>query len=606
MMAARDKVRSRASSGGVATAASTGELPPVLRMLTDTRTQDEVAKALPPGLEVERFLRVARTAVQANPALLGCTPRSIIAAIHKAASYGLDVGPVGQAYLVPYKETAQLIIGYRGMITLARRSGELASIEAREVKENDEFEFEYGLHPRLRHVPALTDRGKLVCFYGIAQFINGGSYMIVVDLDTIEEHRRQSPTGNRADGPWMTNYEAMGRKGLAVDTPIPTPDGWSTMGRLSVGDRVFDMDGRQCRVLATSEVKNIGCYRVTFANGMSIVCDEEHYWLARIGNGGRRRPWRAYGIGELCDAKERGARVTMPVVGSLDVAHADLPIDPWVLGYWLGNGRASSPNVTTNGDDAEEVCAAITAAGYSLGAVRRDPRANAVSIQIKGVTKRFAALGLIGAKHVPPMYLRASADQRSALLRGLVDSDGHVDLERGRAHFYSTDPALAGAVAELARSLGEMVHVDTRQMTGYGKTVVAHSVTWQPTSAPASVARKAERFRHRQIAPYRGVATIERVPSVPTRCIEVDSPTRTYAAGVDMIPTHNTVIRIMEPYLPLTTEAAEAIATDDAIPADTATVIDTTGEAHRPEPEPEPDPDPDFEPEPEPSYDDEP
>jgi recombination protein RecT len=210
-MAARDKVRSRAT-GTVVTTENPEALPPVLRMLTDPRTQDEVAKALPPGLEVERFLRVARTAVQANPALLGCTPRSIIAAIHKAASYGLDVGPVGQAYLVPYRDTAQLIIGYRGMIALARRSGELASIEAREVKENDEFEFEYGLHPRLRHVPALNDRGKLVCFYGIAQFLNGGSYMIVVDLDTIEEHRRQSPTGNRPDGPWQTNYDAMGRK----------------------------------------------------------------------------------------------------------------------------------------------------------------------------------------------------------------------------------------------------------------------------------------------------------------------------------------------------------------------------------------------------------
>jgi len=211
-MAARDKVRTRAAGGGVATTEEHAGLPPVLRMLTDERTKGELAKALPPGLEVERFLRVARTVVQANPALLRCTPRSIIASIHKAASYGLDVGPVGQAYLVPYKETAQLIIGYRGMITLARRSGELASIEAREVKENDEFEFEYGLYPRLRHVPALANRGKLVCFYGIAQFINGGSYMIVVDLDTIEEHRRQSPTGNRPDGPWMTNYEAMGRK----------------------------------------------------------------------------------------------------------------------------------------------------------------------------------------------------------------------------------------------------------------------------------------------------------------------------------------------------------------------------------------------------------
>lgn len=217
-MAARDRVRDRANNatsgggGGVAVADKPSSLPPTLQMLTDPRTEAEVAKALPPGLDVKRFLRVARTAVQANPTLLRCEPRSIIAAVHKAAAYGLDVGPIGQAYLVPYGNQAQLVIGYRGMLALARRSGELASIEAREVKENDFFEYEYGLEPKLKHVPAMHDRGEVVCYYGLARFTSGGFYMLVVDLETIEEHRQQSATANSDRSPWKTHPLGMARK----------------------------------------------------------------------------------------------------------------------------------------------------------------------------------------------------------------------------------------------------------------------------------------------------------------------------------------------------------------------------------------------------------
>jgi recombination protein RecT len=215
-VAARDRVRDRAnnanSGGGVAVAERPSALPPVIRMLTDPKQKGEFAKALPAGSDVDRYLRTARTAVQANPTLLRCDPRSIIAAIHKAAAYGLDVGPIGQAYLVPYKDQAQLVIGYRGMLALARRSGELVSIEAREVKEHDDFEYEYGLNPKLRHVPAMVERGEVVCYYGLAHFRSGGFYMIVVDLDTIAAHRAESKTANSDKSPWQTHPEAMGRK----------------------------------------------------------------------------------------------------------------------------------------------------------------------------------------------------------------------------------------------------------------------------------------------------------------------------------------------------------------------------------------------------------
>lgn len=526
-----------------------------------------LARALPRHLDADRLTRIIVTEVRRNPKLLQCDPQSLLGACMQAAQLGLEPGPLGLAYLVPYWNNKtrsydiQFQLGYRGMLELARRSGQIRSIVAREVCANDTFEFEYGLDERLVHKPALADRGEVVAYYGVAHLTDGGHVVHVMSRDDIDKYRARSKAGN--GGPWVTDYDAMARKGLALDTPIPTPFGWSTMGELDVGDQVFDMDGQICRVTAVSEIKNIECFEVTFANGHAITCDEEHHWLARTGTNGVRDGWRVRPIADLFDLKQKGERVTMPVTGFLDGPSSELPIDPWLLGYWLGNGHSNAPRVTCHGDDLEEVVAAIASAGYHVGAVRRDPRGNAADVGIRKFGKLLAEVGVLGAKHVPPPYLRASARQRRALLRGLVDSDGHVDKARGRVHFYSTDPVLTDGVAELARSLGEMVTTQTRETTGYGCTVTAHVVEWQPTTCPAALSRKAANFREREVAPYRGVASIERVESVPTRCIAVDSPSRTYLAGLDMVPTHNTVIRRMWPWLPQSVEIASAVAADE-------------------------------------------
>lgn len=161
-----------------------------------------------------------------------------------------------------------------------------------------------------------------------------------------------------------------------------------------------------------------------------------------------------------------------------------------------------------------------------------------------GLAKALADLGLHGDKHVPADFLRASASQRAELLRGLMDSDGHVDKAHGRARFTSTTADLTSAVAELARSLGEVVHLPKpRQVTGFGKTVTVHEVAWQPSFAPVGSPRKVANYRPRKVASYRGVKAIEPTLSVPTKCISVDSPTETYLCGIDMVPTHNTLVR---------------------------------------------------------------
>lgn len=137
--------------------------------------EGEFAKALPSVLTPERFTRMALTALTKTPKLGQCSPASFMAAMLEAAQLGLEPNtPLGQAYLIPYGKSCQFQIGYKGLIDLAHRSGELKSIEAHEVHENDVFEFEFGLTPKLVHKPAITDRGEVIRYYGVYRLVNGG------------------------------------------------------------------------------------------------------------------------------------------------------------------------------------------------------------------------------------------------------------------------------------------------------------------------------------------------------------------------------------------------------------------------------------------------
>ena len=171
-------------------------------------------------------------------------------------------------------------------------------------------------------------------------------------------------------------------------------------------------------------------------------------------------------------------------------------------------------------------------------------------------------LGVIQNKHIPLIYLRSSKASRLALLQGLVDSDGHIDKDRGRVHFYNTNRAISSAVAELVSSLGDVPHTSTKVMKGFGVECVAHFVGWKPTEVCVRFPRKIANFQARKITPYRAVSMIERVESVPTKCIAVDSDSRTYLCGESMIPTHNTVIRRHSKRLTLSPEFANALDKD--------------------------------------------
>lgn len=178
----------------------------------------EIKKALPSVMTPERFTRIALSALNNTPQLQQCTPMSFIAALLNSAQLGLEPNtPLGQAYLIPYKNKGvmetQFQVGYRGLIELAYRSGQIQSIQAHAVYEKDFFVFEYGLEPKLIHRPAFSDRGELAYFYGVYKTMNGGfgfSVMSKADMDAFA--KTYSKAFDSSCSPWKTSYIEMAKK----------------------------------------------------------------------------------------------------------------------------------------------------------------------------------------------------------------------------------------------------------------------------------------------------------------------------------------------------------------------------------------------------------
>ena len=549
----------------------------LIDVVRSTKFQKQMSLAMPKSMTPDRLTRIVMTECRKTPALLKCAPESFYGAVLQCAALGLEPGSaLGHCYLLPFgngkdkqgRPNAQLIIGYRGMIDLARRSGQIVSLSAYCVHEQDTFNYKLGLDPDIEHIPAsVADRGKVTHVYAVAKLKGGGVQFEVMSRAEIEKVRASSKAGN--SGPWSSHWDEMAKKGLALDTRIPTPDGWTTMEALQKGDRVFDKDGKVTTVTAISEVKHLPCFRVRFSNGSSVVCDDEHRWLARKGGSNAwKQPYREMTVNEMYEAKEDGLSVTIPVQGALALPEANLPLDPYILGYWLGDGSARGAQITCSKEDLPHVMEAIKAAGFSVGTIRSDGRSEAVTVgATDGMRTKLLGMNLILNKHIPDEYMRSSIEQRKALLAGLLDSDGHCDKERGRASFCSSDRKLRDSVFELACSLGECPHKRDFMAVvyehGFPKKFPTYQVEWKPSFNPFHLARKAANYQGRKINPYLGIKSIEKIESVPTKCIAVDSPSRTYLCGDNMAVTHNTVIRRLFKYLPVSIEAVRAVEIDE-------------------------------------------
>ncbi len=340
-------------------------------------------------------------------------------------------------------------------------------------------------------------------------------------------------------------------KDLDVTTPLPTPTGWTTVGEVQAGDWLLDEEGRPTEVLYAEEPKWRDAYRVRFSTGAEIVAGAGHLWTA-IDVYVRPKgvsDWRDHWDSHCARTKETSelaatvrspggqARWRVPTTRPLDLPAADLPIPPYLLGYWLGDGASANGSITIGHTDADETIPRLgdgSTRPTGTACVKHTPR---------GLMVALRGLGLLGNKHIPMSYLRASVEQRRELARGLWDSDGYRC--RGDDEITLTNKQLAQDVAALLRTLGLSVRVSESDATLRGRVIgrrwrIRARFDFNPykLSRYKWEQRGAQASRHTQ----RTIVSIDPVGKRLTKCIAVSSPRGLFLAGDDMIPTHNTTM----------------------------------------------------------------
>ena len=282
-------------------------------------------------------------------------------------------------------------------------------------------------------------------------------------------------------------------KALALDTPLPTPFGWTTMGLVRPGDLLLGADGKPTRVVAATEVmRGRPCFQVEFSDGEVIVADEQHQWVTWTSHAAGFVPPQVVTTGEMAAALRSvggRSRFAVAVPRPLELPEADLLVPPYLLGAALA-GR-TVPSV-----GARARALAVVGGGGFDGTVPA-----AASVPADG--------------RIPPSYLRASVAQRRELLAGLLG----VPRVAGPAHVELPTAELAADVRELIHSLG-----------------------FQSEVTAASPGRHVIRFT--DALPWRYVVAVRAVPSVPVRCVQVSSADQLYLAGQAMIPTHNSALAL--------------------------------------------------------------
>ncbi|WP_299034227.1 recombinase RecT [uncultured Anaerococcus sp.] len=178
--------------------------------------EGEIKNALPAYLPVEKFIRTALTAINSNPKLASCSQESLLAAIMNSAQLGLEFNtPLGEAYLIPYGNRVNFQLGYQGLLKLAYNTGQFKRITAREVRENEDFDIDYGTG-EISHRPCLTgDSGDVIGYYAIYQTKDGGQDVFYFSKADAERYGKTFSQSYNS-GPWKTNFDAMAKKSALI------------------------------------------------------------------------------------------------------------------------------------------------------------------------------------------------------------------------------------------------------------------------------------------------------------------------------------------------------------------------------------------------------
>lgn len=340
-------------------------------------------------------------------------------------------------------------------------------------------------------------------------------------------------------------------KGLPLDTEVLTNKGWSTIADLKVGDVVFDEDGKETTILHKSEIHNNPCYKIHFDNGDSIVADHEHRW--KIAFRTQKSHSRPDGYKRVIMTTEelfkylqncKRTSATIPKIlnpNPIEIPDKNLPIDPYVLGVWLGDGSKNCGGVTQI--KGSPVWDEIKRRGYEVGENgQHNPDRENVEIRtIYGLRTSLRYLGILTKKGIPDIYYTASYRQRLDLLRGLMDTDGYYHAGRKRFVMSTGQEWQRDDLVRLLGTLGIKSTVFSTIRKIEDKKFQAWDVCFSTNDVNPFLTRNKEiEFPSTDKNSFRNIKSVEPCGTVPTQCIEVDSPTHTFLCTNKCIVTHNT------------------------------------------------------------------
>jgi replicative DNA helicase len=356
-------------------------------------------------------------------------------------------------------------------------------------------------------------------------------------------------------------------KAQPLDARVRTATGWKPMGELRVGDELASVDGRRSRVAGIFPQGERQVYRVTFSDGRSTECCAEHLWRVHYRAWREPRVLTTAQVGALLARRRYRHRLWIDTVTAVPGVDDGLPLDPWLLGALLGDGKLSGSSVmfsTADGEMLERV-QARTGADFAMRAAGGDDwrivqaagahRRGTPGVVANPIMQALCGLGLWSvrgeAKFIPRVYLDASHDARLDLLRGLMDTDGWIE-RRGSARFCSTSAQLARDVAELVRSLGGWCSVRRRTTTfrdssgarKAGRPAFVCSIHCPTPGSAVSLSAKRGRVAdspRRRRRPV--ILSVEPTRIAATQCIAVTHPSRLYVTD-DYVVTHNTAFAL--------------------------------------------------------------
>lgn len=339
---------------------------------------------------------------------------------------------------------------------------------------------------------------------------------------------------------------------------LPTPDGWREMRDIKVGDYVFGDDGKPTKVLAKYEPNEKNFYEIDFGNAGNFVNETikaggGHLWSVQTGDwNGKEKVvdsnWIYQNFPRLKSHKQTiRIRLTKPV----EYPKKELPLDPYCLGFWLGDGHSWTGAITCNLNDVPVAAHAFA----KIGGIRYNPDISpdkkSIDLRVMGLKNKLKEIGVLGNKHIPPEYLTASVEQRYELLRGLMDSDGYAEGHSSMVSWsQSGRPELVEQFMELVCSLGMKPSYRKRELSKANPNckdafeIKFNVVGKEPVFKSKRRLKKFEKYyKKEQKFNYWYIKDIRKIEKKEHYyCLSVDNESHLFLCGKSYIPTHNSVL----------------------------------------------------------------